>query len=184
MYVVIRRGAGFFAPLLLWPLGGLGTPTGVAETSPRDNFGGLLGGEEAPPKQHVGQTRWLRGPYAAPQRPPKDWIEAYRVCRRRDAENRQPFGAETGKSALQRKSTLKPQRRAVGAPRARRGLQTQCGHAVTATLLADCAPLRGKPLQPRAPSNRQNSPPPRRRRAAETQTPHSGRRRNRFFATA
>ena len=35
--------SGFFAPCRFWPLGGFGTPRGVAQTSPRDKFGGSLG---------------------------------------------------------------------------------------------------------------------------------------------
>ena len=53
-----------------------------------------------------------------------------------------------------------------------RGLQTQRGRAVTATLLANGAPLRGKPLAAGAAAT-DFSPPPRRRRAAETKR-HTG----------
>ncbi len=69
--LMVRRGVGFFLRRLALPLGGLGTPAWVAQTSLSGKFGGSFG-ERRRPKQAVGaETRLRTGrqpPRCAPQR--------------------------------------------------------------------------------------------------------------------
>ena len=43
VYVVLSAAVSVFFFAALWPLGDLGTPTGMPQTSPRGKFGGSLG---------------------------------------------------------------------------------------------------------------------------------------------
>ena len=128
-----------------WPLGGFGTPRGVAQTSPRDKFGGSVGSpREAPSQQR-------RSYFAAPGRRCADRSAAEAFNSQREVVGRQANAklywiscrrcARRGFSV----APLKPPH----APRSRRAVPVAFRRGAGALL-----PISAAPTAPRSAGNR------------------------------